>query len=229
MNKILQVDEESRSPKSSISGTGASTAHYTEPPRMQDMIWGAIWGSLSLSQIKDAEHLFEEDVGPESLLHSGAKALAGIANPVELDWISWLDNGSHCFFSPIWKAIGLRELHNICCVVYDRRNKDQRDRIRAMMKDLIDEAAKKGWSEYRTHLAFEDQVAGTFNFNNNAIRQQGFKVDKPPSRVCPLSASSRIDASHSFILKPIVSANRVSNRQAHCDTSTAHLRKLRLI
>ena len=62
--------------------------------------------SLSLSQIKDAEHLFEEDVGPESLLHSGAKALAGIANPVELDWISWLDKGSHCFFSPIWKVNG---------------------------------------------------------------------------------------------------------------------------
>ena len=40
-----------------------------------------------------------------------------------------------------------------------------------MMKDLIDEAAKKGWSEYRTHLAFENQVAGTLNFNNNAIRQ----------------------------------------------------------
>lgn len=164
---------------------------------MQDMIWGTIWGSFA--QIKGAEHLFEEDVGPESLLHSGAKALAGIANPVELDWISWLDNGSHCFFSPIWKVsgdaamgqwnlleekcrqygfdaictqvIGLRELDNICCVVYDRTNKDQRDRIRAMMKDLIDEAAKKGWSESRTHLAFEDQVAGTFNFNNNAIRQ----------------------------------------------------------
>lgn len=55
--------------------------------------------------------------------------------------------------------------------------------------------------------------------------QQGFKVDKPPSRVRPLSTSSRIDSSHSFILKRMVSANRVSNRQAHCDTSTPPLTK----
>ncbi|KAJ1036468.1 hypothetical protein NDA13_000002 [Ustilago tritici] len=179
-------------------------------PDERDMIWGAIWGSLS--QIKGAEHLFEEDVGPQSLLQSRAKTLAGIPNLVELDWISWLDNGSHCFFSPIsnvsgdaamgqWnlleekcrqygfdaictQVIGLRELHNICCVVYDRTNKDQGDRIRAMMKDLIDEAAKKGWSEYRTHLAFEDQVAGTFNFNNNAIRQVRMAFGARDSVIC---------------------------------------------
>ncbi len=165
------------------------------PLPMQDMLWSVIWGSLS--QIKGSKHYFEDDVGPSSLLHSRAKTLAGIPNLLELDWISWLDNGAHCFFSPIsnvtgdaavgqWQlleekcrqygfdpictqVIGLRELHNICCIVYDRHSKEQRDRMRTLMQDLIQAAADKGWSEYRTHLAFQDQVAGTFNFNGGAI------------------------------------------------------------
>lgn len=33
------------------------------------------------------------------------------------------------------------------------------------MRSLIDECAANGWGEYRTHLAFMDQIAGTYNFN----------------------------------------------------------------
>lgn len=38
--------------------------------------------------------------------------------------------------------------------------------MRVLMQDLIQAAAEKGWSEYRTRLAVQDQVAGTFSFNN---------------------------------------------------------------
>lgn len=46
-----------------------------------------------------AKAFFEKDVGPESILHSRAKTLAGIPNLLELDWISWRENGAHNFFS----------------------------------------------------------------------------------------------------------------------------------
>ncbi|KAL5382165.1 hypothetical protein PMIN06_012013 [Paraphaeosphaeria minitans] len=36
-----------------------------------------------------------------------------------------------------------------------------------MMKEMIEEAAAKGYGEYRTHLAMMDQIAATYSFNNN--------------------------------------------------------------
>lgn len=38
-----------------------------------------------------------------------------------------------------------------------------------MLRDMIDDAAKLGYGEYRTHLALMDQVAGTYNWNDNAL------------------------------------------------------------
>jgi hypothetical protein len=34
---------------------------------------------------------------------------------------------------------------------------------------MIDDAAALGYGEYRTHLALMDQVAGTYNWNNNVL------------------------------------------------------------
>lgn len=165
------------------------------PEPVRNVLWGAIWGALS--QIPGAKYFFEEDVGPESLLHSRAKTLAGVPNLLELDWISWRDNGAHNFFSPISAAtgdaaegqvelveriarkhgfdfmntliIGLRELHNINCLVYDRHKKEDRDRMRACINECIVESAKKGWGEYRTHNEFMDPVANTYDWNNGAL------------------------------------------------------------
>jgi hypothetical protein len=34
---------------------------------------------------------------------------------------------------------------------------------------MIDDAAKEGYGEYRTHLVFMDQVAGTYSWNDRAL------------------------------------------------------------
>jgi hypothetical protein len=34
---------------------------------------------------------------------------------------------------------------------------------------MIDDAAALGYGEYRTHLAFMDQVVGKYNWNDNAL------------------------------------------------------------
>jgi hypothetical protein len=174
--------------------TLSSGALYGPEP-IRQVLWGAIWGALST--IPGSKHYFEKDVGPASILHSRAKTLKGVPNLLELDWISWRQNGAHNFFSPIsavtGKAamaqmkmverkarehgfdfmntliVGLRELHNINCLVYDRESKDERDRMRLCIKECIDEAAENGWGEYRTHNEFMEQVAGTYNWNDNAL------------------------------------------------------------
>lgn len=109
---------------------------------------------------------------------------------------NWLPNGAHLFFSPIAKVtgpdataqyevtrrrceeagfdfigtfvVGMREMHHIVCLVFDRSDPVSCRRAHWLISTLIDDAAKKGWGEYRTHLALMDQIAGTYNFNGNA-------------------------------------------------------------
>jgi hypothetical protein len=56
--------------------------NFYGPKPIREVLWGAIWGALS--QIPGSKHYFEKDVGPESILHSRAKTLAGIPNLLEL-------------------------------------------------------------------------------------------------------------------------------------------------
>lgn len=44
-----------------------------------------------------------------------------------------------------------------------------RNKARACLRGMIDDAAKMGYGEYRTHLAFMDQIAGTYNWNDGAL------------------------------------------------------------
>ena len=109
---------------------------------------------------------------------------------------NWLPNGAHLFFSPIAKVtgddavaqyeitrrrceeagfdfigtfvVGMREMHHIVCLVFNRLDPDSCRRAHSLISTLIDDAAKKGWGEYRTHLALMDQIAQTYNFNGNA-------------------------------------------------------------
>jgi FAD/FMN-containing dehydrogenase len=62
----------------------------------------------------------------------------------------------------------MREMHHIVCIVYDRKDEDSRRRAHKLISTLVEDAAKRGWGEYRTHLALMDQIAETYCFNGNA-------------------------------------------------------------
>lgn len=49
-------------------------------------------------------------------------------------------------------VIGLKEMHNICCLVYNREDPDQVRRMKELIEVCIDEAARLGYGEYRTHI-----------------------------------------------------------------------------
>lgn len=110
--------------------------------------------------------------------------------------MNWLPNGSHLFFSPIAPVtgeearaqyqltrqrvedhgfdfigsflVGLREMHHIVCIVFNRKDEESRQRAHKLIKTLIAEAAARGWGEYRAHLALMDQIASTYSFNDHA-------------------------------------------------------------
>jgi 4-cresol dehydrogenase (hydroxylating) len=60
--------------------------------------------------------------------------------------------------------VGWREMHHIVIILYNRKDQDQR-RAHVMMKELVAEGAKMGMGEYGTHLALQDQVTNTYNYN----------------------------------------------------------------
>ncbi|KAK6439927.1 hypothetical protein LTR95_003862, partial [Oleoguttula sp. CCFEE 5521] len=130
--------------------------------------------------------------------------LQGIPSTTELRWVNWLPNGAHLFFSPIAKVsgddgvaqyevtrrrceeagfdfigtfvVGMREMHHIVCIVFDRKDPDSRRRAHWLIKTLINDAAKRGWGEYRTHLSVMDQIADTYSFNDHAQMKLNDKI-----------------------------------------------------
>jgi len=58
---------------------------------------------------------------------------------------------------------------HIVCIVFDRTDAESKRKAHWLIKTLIDDCAAYGWGEYRTHLALMDQIAGTYNWNNNIL------------------------------------------------------------
>lgn len=122
----------------------------------------------------------------------------------ELSWVKWVPNGSHIAFSPVSPirgtdatalyelarrrhdefgidcfpafCVGLREMHLIIEIVFDRKDPEKRKAALKCLRAMIDDAAKLGYGEYRTHLALMDQVAGTYNWGDGALTKFNQKL-----------------------------------------------------
>ncbi|KEZ46924.1 Vanillyl-alcohol oxidase [Scedosporium apiospermum] len=164
------------------------------PEPIRQAMWTVV--KQAFSAIPGAKFYFPEDMPDNLVLQTRHLTLQGIPTTAELEWVNWLPNGAHLFFSPIAKVtgddavaqykltrqrceeagfdfigtfcVGMREMHHIVCLVFDRNDPDSCRRAHWVITTLIDDAAKRGWGEYRTHLALMDQIANTYNFNNNA-------------------------------------------------------------
>ncbi|HXX71458.1 MAG TPA: FAD-binding oxidoreductase [Candidatus Acidoferrum sp.] len=125
---------------------------------------------------------------------------AGVPSTQALQIVNWRGGrGGHIGFSPVLPATSehvLKQFHstkrryeeigvdyygsftlferyttNVNMMVYDRDDREMTSKVRALFKVLIADAAKEGYSEYRTHLSYMDDVALTFDFNNHALRR----------------------------------------------------------
>ncbi|KUI71995.1 Vanillyl-alcohol oxidase [Cytospora mali] len=149
------------------------------------------------SQIPGTRFFLPEDVPSDHYLNSRAQVCAGIPVLTELNWLNWVPNGAHIFFSPIAPTRGRdartlhtiiaelhvkygfdlmptlcvagREMHYIANIVYNRGDVDEKRRAVRLMRAMITECAKKGFGEYRTHLLFADQVARSYSWGEQAL------------------------------------------------------------
>jgi hypothetical protein len=172
------------------------------PPPVREVLWQVV--KQAFSTIPGARFYFPEDMPENEVLQTRHNTLQGIPSVDELKWVDWLPNGAHLFFSPIAKVtgndgiaqyqvtrarceeasfdfigtfvVGMREMHHIVCIVFDRKDPDSCRRAHWLITTLIDDAAKRGWGEYRTHLALMDQIAQTYNFNDNAQMKLNEKI-----------------------------------------------------
>jgi len=130
---------------------------------------------------------------------------AGVPSAVPLQMSDWVGGrGAHMGFSPVVPAsskhvlgqlqrsrkiiaahdvdfyasftVSGRFATNINMLMYDRDNTGQVANIRKLFNALIDETAKAGYGEYRTHLGWMDGVNDTFNFNGHAQRRLNERV-----------------------------------------------------
>lgn len=148
-------------------------------------------------QIPGSKFFLPQDVPGDHYLHSRALVCAGTPVLRELDWLNWMPNGGHISFSPIAPTKGSqariindivtnafhrhgydrfstlcvagREMHYIAEIVYDRGDPDAKLRALRCMREMIAECAEHGFGEYRTHLLFQDQVARTYSWGNQAL------------------------------------------------------------
>ncbi|KAJ5426899.1 hypothetical protein N7465_001969 [Penicillium sp. CMV-2018d] len=165
------------------------------PKPIRDVLLKTVTEAFSV--IPGAKIYLPEDTPQDSVLRIRDKTMQGIPTYDELKWIDWLPNGAHLFFSPIAKVagedamaqyavtkrrchevgldflgtftVGMRELHHIVCIVFNKKDPEQKKKAHWLIKTLIDDCAANGWGEYRTHLAVMDQIMGTYNWNNGAL------------------------------------------------------------
>lgn len=141
---------------------------------------------------------------PDEYFWSRDRIAAGVPDLHELRWVNWVPNGAHIAFSPVSPirgtdatklfalakrhhdtagfdffpafCVGLREMHLIIEIVFDRDDPERRSAALKCLRDMIDDAAECGYGEYRTHLVLMDQVAGTYSWNDNALMKFNEKL-----------------------------------------------------
>ncbi|KAI0008321.1 putative vanilly-alcohol oxidase [Xylariaceae sp. FL0662B] len=151
----------------------------------------------AFAQVPGSRFFLPSDLPATHYLHDRARVCSGVPVLRELDWLNWVPNGAHLFFSPIAPTRGRdaraihdiivaaharhgidlfptlcvagREIHYITNIIFDRGDADMKTRAVRLMREMIAECAAKGFGEYRTHLLFADQVAGTYNWNHSAL------------------------------------------------------------
>lgn len=62
-----------------------------------------------------------------------------------------------------------RHVINVNLMLFNRDDEEMTTRVRQLFSQLVRDSAAAGYSEYRTHLSYMDEVADTFDFNDHAL------------------------------------------------------------
>ncbi|TFK52483.1 vanillyl alcohol oxidase [Heliocybe sulcata] len=155
-------------------------------------------------RIPNTKFYQREDVPENHYLHNYARFTTGIPTWRELDRMKWIPNAAHLFFAPLSANngkdagrqaamgrkrmeeygfnylgtffIGTRAMHHVISFMYNRKDIAEKKKALTCIRALIADAASIGVGEYRTHLALQDQVSKTYNWNDGAIMKFNEKL-----------------------------------------------------
>lgn len=172
------------------------------PQNVMDASWSVIQDAFS--KIPGAKFYFKEDRPGDAAMDYRSKTMAGIPNLTEFSFVNWLPGAGHIDFSPVSPTtgqdavkqyemirdrsadfnydylgmfiVGWREMHHIFTLVFDRINPQRKKQAEELFDVLIREAAEAGYGEYRTHLAYMDQIANSYNWNDNSLMRLNEKI-----------------------------------------------------
>ena len=68
-------------------------------------------------------------------------------------------------------AMGERYVINVNQVLFNKDDPDMMARVGKFFRALVADATEKRYGEYRTHIDYMDLVAGTYDFNDHALRR----------------------------------------------------------
>ncbi|KAI0410225.1 hypothetical protein F5X98DRAFT_360016 [Xylaria grammica] len=156
------------------------------------------------NKVPGARRIDPTTLGPDEYFWSRDRIASGVPDVQELRWVQWVPNGAHIAFSPVSPIrgadatrlieiarrrhdefgidllpafiVGLREMHLIVEIVFDRTDRARRKAALDCLRAMIDDAAECGYGEYRTHLVLMDQIAGTYNWNDGALMKFNEKL-----------------------------------------------------
>ena len=165
------------------------------PEPIMDNNWKVL--EEAFRSIPGAKFFFEGDRPNDPAWRYRVKLMRGVPNMTEFSLMNWVGSGAHIDFSPRSPVtgedsmkqftlirdraneygfdyigeflVGWRELLNIFQLVFDRLNDDERRRAHECFGHLVNDFAEQGYGEYRTHLNFMDEIAGTYNWNDGAL------------------------------------------------------------
>jgi len=169
-------------------------AFYGPDPIMQAQ-WQVVKDAFSA--VPGARFYLAEDRPADPTMDYRIKGMNGTPNLQEFAFVNWIGGGGHIDFSPISATtgpeamkqyamvrdrsfeygfdyigefiVGWREMHHVYTLIFDRTRRETKQQAYELFEKLVDDAGASGYGEYRTHLAFMDQIAATYNWNDNAL------------------------------------------------------------
>jgi len=87
-------------------------------------------------------------------------------------------------YTAAW-AIGWRDLHHICALLYDRSDEQMHRRADECYRELVNEFGKRGWGVYRVGTAHMELAAQQFGEKNREVNQTLKRALDPKGIIAP--------------------------------------------